>query len=205
MNRVKALAAIHVAKKARGFDDDAYRDLLERETGKRSAGDLDDLELGRVLAVIQDGRPSVPARRAGDPRPIAKKVTALWLMLWNLDEVTSRHDKAIAAFVKGVTGKEAVRFCTNGELGKVVEALKAWCKRVDVDADTTHAQLDPLRSLVFEQGLRLADRANPDIIAAFAPRVQRRATLNVFALQQLANELGTYMRRLKLGHRHQGL
>lgn len=39
------LAKVHIAKKALGMDDDAYRDFLNAQTGKRSAGLLNETEL----------------------------------------------------------------------------------------------------------------------------------------------------------------
>jgi uncharacterized protein DUF1018 len=188
---------------------------MERETGRRSAADLDPAGARRLLTVL-DGLPRVPGARPPigapskhfDKRPIARKVTALWLMLWNLDEVASSSDKAIAAFVKRTTGKDAVKFCTNGELGKIVEALKAWSLRAGVDPDTTAAMLDPLRKLVDEQYRRVLghNQARPTIpvttlLLSAIIRISLRATLDQSQLQQLANELGTEVRRLKLGRR----
>ena len=211
MDRNRAIAAIHVGKKAAGLDDDSYRDLMQRETGRRSSRDLDDSGLRRMLTVLdglkpKDGAPTRHRVRK-DSRPIARKVVALWLMLWNLDEVVNPSDTAIDAFVKRTTGKLALKFTTNGEVAKVVEALKAWCKRCGVEADTTAGLLEPLRALVFEQGLRLTDAVMDgkplhDQVTHYAPLVRRRVTLDQAELQALANELGTLMRKHRLGERH---
>jgi len=201
----RTLAAIHIAKKDRRLDDDSYRDLLERIAGVRSAADLDEVGARRVMAEFERlgfEKPSKPSRAPADRRPIVRKAQAMWIALWNLDEVDSSHDKALAAFAKKITHKDALRFATNGELGKVIEALKDWLKRVGADPDTTHALLDPLRALVFEQGLRLADGAAPEIYEEFAGRVRRRVTFGSEELRALANEMGTVIRRLDLGARH---
>jgi phage gp16-like protein len=214
IDRTRAIAAIHVAKKQAALDDDAYRDLMQRETGKRSSADLDERGLRKMLVVLDGLKPEgavLPSRYAvrKDPRPIARKVVALWLMLWNLDEVQSRGDKSIDAFVRRTTGKSALKFTTNGEAGKVVEALKAWCLRAGVDADTTAGLFEPLRALVFEQGRRLADAVcdgtDPAQLAAltlYAPRVRGRVTLGQAELQALANDLGFVIRKHRLGERH---
>jgi phage gp16-like protein len=47
--RKNRLAAIHMGKKALGLDDDTYRDMLEHVTGKRSAKDMSDDHLVKVL------------------------------------------------------------------------------------------------------------------------------------------------------------
>lgn len=190
----RTLAAIHIAKKDRGLDDDTYRDLLQRIAGVRSAADLDQAGARRVMAEFERlGFRNTARRVRHDDRPIARKVVALWLMLWNLDEVASRKDKSIDAFVKRTTGKEALRFTTNGEAGKVVEALKAWCHRASVELDRHEAE--PLRLLIRQQWNRLLPVIEVDIVPLDA--------LTHSELLALANELGTEVRRLKLGSRHQ--
>jgi phage gp16-like protein len=47
--RKRELAAIHVAKKQLGLDDDTYRTMLFTLTRKRSAGDLDHAERQAVI------------------------------------------------------------------------------------------------------------------------------------------------------------
>jgi hypothetical protein len=70
------VALIHVAKKALGLDDDAYRAVLERVTKKTSAAQLDDGELRRVvdefkrLGFVSTSRPKPgrpPRREEADP------------------------------------------------------------------------------------------------------------------------------------------
>ncbi len=152
------LAAIHVAKKDRGMDEDTYRDFLELHAGVRSAADLDEKGARAVMLAFENAgfvKTSKPVRGGLDRRPIVRKAQALWIMLWNLDEVASGNDKALTAFAQRITGKQALKFCTNGEVGKVVEALKDWCLRAGVDPDTTSGLVDPLRRLIAEQRKRL--------------------------------------------------
>jgi phage gp16-like protein len=185
------LAAIHIAKKDRGMDDDTYRDFLELHGGARSAADLDERGARAVMLAFEKAgfaRASKPSRSPADRRPIVRKAQALWIMLWNLDEVASGHDKALTAFAKRITGKDALRFATNGEMGKVVEALKEWCTRAGVDPDTTHATLDPLRRLYKFQRRRLG----------------LVATRHVYdhELRSIVNTFGVEIRKRKLGSRH---
>ncbi len=52
MNTKKALMAkIHIGKKELGFDDDVYRDVLWRVTGKRSCKDM---TVAQLLDVVKD-------------------------------------------------------------------------------------------------------------------------------------------------------
>lgn len=127
-----ALAAIHVAKKALGLDDDTYRDLLERETGKRSAKDMTSAELDRVLAVMR--RASFkPASKGFGPRlegPFARKLQALWIAAWNLGLVRDRRDSALLAFVERQTGISRTEWLRDpADARKAVEALKSWIAR----------------------------------------------------------------------------
>jgi phage gp16-like protein len=205
MDRNRAIAAIHVGKKAAGLDDDSYRDLMQRETGKRSSAELDERGLRRMLTVLDGLKPADAPRSSHaarkDSRPIARKAVALWLMLWNLDEVRSRHDRAIDAFVQRTTGKAALKFTTNGEAGKVVEALKDWCARSGVDLDRgRHPEL-PLALLVSEQVRRLGDH-DAQLLPPFMPRLQSVGALPPKEMQELANELGSLMRKHRLGKRH---
>ena len=44
---------IHTGKKVLGWDDDTYREVLARETGKRSASDCSDTELERMIRYMR--------------------------------------------------------------------------------------------------------------------------------------------------------
>lgn len=192
------LAAIHVAKKDRGLDDDAYRDMMERVAGVRSASALD--ANGARLVMLEFERLGFAGTNnrkgtAGDRRPIVLKARALWISLWQLDEIHDSRDSALDAFTKRTTGKETLRFCTNGEAGKVVEALKAWCERVGF-----HPRGGVL-NVVYVQETRLRAYYRTDWPAALT----RRAPLTDSTPSEqrdYAAQLAVEVRRLKLGHRH---
>lgn len=138
------IATIHIAKKDRGLDDVTYRDVLERATGVRSAADLDEPAARKVILAFEQlgfEKPLKPRRPASDRRPIVRKAQAMWIALHNLDEVPNGSDRALDAFAQRLTGKASLRFSTNGEVGKVVEALKSWTERLGVSTDTTNAWL----------------------------------------------------------------
>ena len=128
------LAKVHMAAKDLALADVSYRDLLERQTGTRSAADCSDAELEAVLAVFRDLGWKPKKRRgrkqaAPAVRPLLGKARALWRALHDLGEVREPSDQALAAFVKRQTGIEALEWLTPGEAYKVIEALKAWCGR----------------------------------------------------------------------------
>jgi phage gp16-like protein len=129
---VTALAKLHIAKKQLGLDDDTWRDLLERETGKRSSKDMSDGERGRVLDVLKNHgfKPASKGSRKGIEGKYAPKLQALWIAGYNLGLIRNRDDAALLAFVKRQTGIDHTRFLRYAEDGaRAIEALKAWLER----------------------------------------------------------------------------
>ena len=129
---MSALAAMHVAKKQLGLDDDTYRSVLNQVTGKSSAKDMSEGDRQRVLARFREmgfGAGST-VRKGGLEGPYAKKLQALWIAGWNLGLVHDRKDSALVAFVRRQTGIDHVRFLHEpDDAAKAIEALKAWMAR----------------------------------------------------------------------------
>jgi hypothetical protein len=129
---VSALAKLHIAKKQLGLDDDTWRDLLERETGKRSSKDMSDRERGRVLDVLKNNgfKPVSKGSRKGIEGKYAPKLQALWIAGYNLGLIRNRDDAALLAFIKRQTGIDHTRFLRYAEDGaRAIEALKGWLER----------------------------------------------------------------------------
>lgn len=125
---MSALAAIHVARKQLGLDEDAARDLYAVVTGKRSLREMTAGEQERVVHELRR-RGFKPAEK-GLQGPYAKKLQALWIDAWNLGIVRDRRDSALIAFVKGRTGVDHTRFLIHADdAAKAVEALKGWMTR----------------------------------------------------------------------------
>lgn len=117
--------ALHAAAGKAGLDEEARRDLMARETGKRSTKDMDAAELRRVLDSINALRP----RQLGPVTAAHRKVLALWIAAWAVGGVDRRDDAALDAFVRRQVGVDALRFLSDREADRVVEALKAICGR----------------------------------------------------------------------------
>jgi len=143
--RSSPLAMIHVGKKQLGLDDDSYRGLLERVTGKRSAAALSEAERNAVVDEMrrQGFTPASKPSRKGLDGPYAAKLQALWIAGWNLGVVRDRRDHALIAFVERQTKISHTRFLRFPEdAAKVIEALKGWLARaaaVDWSAPPSHA------------------------------------------------------------------
>ncbi len=128
-SRSRLIGAIRAAAQRKGMSDEHRRDLIERVTGKRSAGDCSLPELGRVLDEMnRDWR----ARQSGNDRNHIGKIKALWWGLYWLGEVDDDRVSAINAFVERQTGITALRFLDHRGSASVVEALKAWQSRAGV-------------------------------------------------------------------------
>ena len=71
------LAKIHIAKASLGMPEEAYRSLLDRETGKRSAADLSSPERARVIARFRKlGWRPRPSATTAQRRKIAEMLRA---------------------------------------------------------------------------------------------------------------------------------
>lgn len=127
-----SLTAIHTGKKALGLDDDTYRAMLCRVTGKQSAKDLTETERTKVIEEMRRAgfkKLSRPAQMQLEGK-YAKKLQALWIAGWNLGLISDNSDKALLAFVKRQTGIDHTRFLRDSnDAFKVIEALKAWLAR----------------------------------------------------------------------------
>ncbi|PWE52132.1 GemA protein [Metarhizobium album] len=155
-----SIAAIHVAKKQLGLDDDTYRAKLVLITGKASTKEMTEGERQEVLTELRrDGfQPKSTARRPDGRQKLtgkfAGKLQALWIGAYNLGIVPDRDDAALIGFVRRQTHIDQVRWLHHGEdANKVIEALKARMARdggVNWAPDTTSV---PWRS---SHGYRIA-------------------------------------------------
>lgn len=129
-----ALAKIHVLKSKACLDDDTYRDILERETGKRSSKGMSQVEQLKVITALQ----AIAPRQVGQTvaGSFAKKLQALWIAGYNLGVVDDRSDKAMVAFLRRQTGLDHHRFLQDPQdANKAIDALKLWIRRATGNHD----------------------------------------------------------------------
>ncbi|MBP0439461.1 gp16 family protein [Tianweitania sediminis] len=138
---MSALAAIHVAKKQLGLDEDTFRAVCVRVTGKSSTREMNDNQRNRLIEEFrrQGFQTASKGSRKRLEGKFAPKLQALWIAAWNLGIVRDRSDDALVSFVKRQTGIDHVRFVRDAEDAiKAIEALKRWMEReagVDWSAD----------------------------------------------------------------------
>lgn len=129
---MNTLALLHVAKRDLGLDEDSYRAVLNRVTGKTSSRDMNASERDAVFAEFRrlGFRPASRSSRTRLEGRYAAKLQALWIAGWNLCVVTNRNDAALLAFVKRQTGVDHTRFLHHADdAAKAIEALKGWLAR----------------------------------------------------------------------------
>lgn len=132
-DRNRQLGRIHQAKKQLQLDDETYRALLQRVTGKRSSADMTSPERNAVLAELARlgfREADQQARRhvfAGRPRnvkdvPMLGKVEALL--------ADARRPWSYAhALAKRMFRRDRVEFCRPDELHRLIAALQTDARR----------------------------------------------------------------------------
>lgn len=128
------LAAIHVAKKALGWDDDTYRDIMWTVCHARSAAELDFAGRRRFLAHLA----ACQARQAGQasPKPARapwtkqeRLVWSRWQALADARLVESRARHALESWIKRQTGVDRLEWLNDKQIDLVLSSLKLWLKR----------------------------------------------------------------------------
>ncbi|MEP9350594.1 regulatory protein GemA [Xanthobacter sp. KR7-225] len=207
----KQIGAIHALKARLALDDGSYRDVLQAETGNRSAKGLSSAEAWRVMERLKGlagGRSEpAPAKPAAEGAqrlegPYAAVCRALWLAGYNLGVVGDRTDRALVAFVARQTGVDHLNWVRDGaDAKKAIEALKSWISREaggvtwDVPAERLKRwgySLPRWRKLavIGAQARRLAELGEHETAARAT-----LATLDEPGLDQLSADLGRRLRK----------
>lgn len=173
---MSAIAAIHVAKKELGMEENDYRSFLQLVVGKDSLRAMTPAEHGRVLDAMVARGAGKKQRLAG---PYGDKLQALWLSGWNLGLIRNDSNEALLAFVEGQTKISHTRFLRDAkDARKAVEALKKWLERGGVSWGD-HA--DPKDCVIEAQLARIdaADRIHslPSVQAWLAGQADDKAKI----------------------------
>lgn len=127
------VAKVHLAKKHLHLDDDTYRDVLRRMTGRDSAGTLSVYELERVVGEMRRlGWAGETSRRSRTTaKPHVRKVWAIWNDIVRLGGVRSEEPRAaLRAWCERQAGVTDPEWLTVEQARSVIEALKAWRDRL---------------------------------------------------------------------------
>ncbi len=128
------MAKIHIAKKDLGLDDDTYREVLRRKTGRTSAAGMTEVQAQGVIAEMRrlGWKPAAKQTLPGfaiPADPQSRKILALWISLHKAGVVRNGSDQALLKFVKRVAGRDRLEWCSSREKNQVIEALKDWLDR----------------------------------------------------------------------------
>ena len=121
------LAAIHFLKSKAGMTEDEYRTMLQSVTGKTSASELDDAQRRRVfdyfsrLGVKSTARSKLDRVGGGRRRLLAKIDAQL--------AAADRDREYLGGMVKRIAKVDALEFCDEDALSKIVAALAIDAKR----------------------------------------------------------------------------
>lgn len=205
-----SIAAIHVAKKKLGLDDDTYRAKLSNITGKTSTKDMTEAERQKVLTVFRnDGfEPS----QKGLQGKFAKKLQALWIAGFNLGVINDRSDAALLAFVKRQTNLDHMRFLHYADDARAaIEALKSWLKREAgvsygntngydwLEADGAKIAWAQWKILYPDANLLVRKGFDQTVEKCIGEKVVYLAELKAKQWQTVMNELGKHIRARKWG------
>lgn len=120
-------------------DDDTWRAALVLVTGAASTRAMTERQLRDVAEYLHKaGAPrTAPARAKAPAKPRytdtaqLSKIRALWVALALAGKLTDPSDQAMEAFVRRQT-RQDIGLLSPRDANGVIEALKAWCRRVGV-------------------------------------------------------------------------
>lgn len=131
------IAKIHIAKKDLAMDDDTYRDVLERVTGKTSCKDMTLNELKKVIAdlkrlgfTVKTVQPKPEHGRKPTTTPDREAMLSkIGAMLADM----GLHWHYVHGMAKNMFGVDMVHWLDAEKMYKVVQALAVYQKRHATD------------------------------------------------------------------------
>lgn len=152
------LAAIHIAFKGLNLSKEDACAIKQSTTGKASAADMTVQQQKRLLARLSELQADAAKAKGEEPKFMPKRKTptrpandglderwykarALWASLAAAGHIRSDTDAALTAYVKRQTHMDHWRFLNGHQVNSVIEALKRWCRRVNVPTEA--AREDP--------------------------------------------------------------
>jgi phage gp16-like protein len=192
--RSALLAQVHIARKALAIRDDDYRALMERVTGHASAKDCTTQQLGD--AVVEFARMGFTPRGRCRHRDIGsgaviRKAQAMWISLYQLGAIDDGSDAALEALGRRQLGVERLRWASEREGFRLIEALKAIADRHGWDQRVPSRMAGPDRVHLLKDrlvGAQLARLAAAGFVVT-GPLADDRTGWSVKRLESAAAEL----------------
>jgi phage gp16-like protein len=141
-NRKNYYTLLQVGKAELGWDDEFYYGIwlpmqgATLKDGRYSATTMSIGQLCQAVEVMKAQGFKVKHRKDTSKRKLAedaqsKKIRALWLEMHGQGIVRNPSEASMAAYVKRLTGVDALQWLTTEQASGVIEALKKWQKRVN--------------------------------------------------------------------------
>jgi phage gp16-like protein len=161
--RAREIAALHAMAKELALTEDSRRDIMERVTGKRSAGDLTPRERQAVLDEFRRlgaGKAKARRRLRVQPAPemagMVAKARAMWISLHQLGAIADPTDASLEAWAKRQTkahtadgaGLAALAWAGPAEMRSIIEGLWAiagrhgWTKPIAPEIESFNRMRD---------------------------------------------------------------
>lgn len=170
------IAKIHIAKSQLAMEDDSYRAMLQRVTGKESSADMTTAQLQSVIAEF--GRlgftgPTRPTKPGGLPaEEQASKIRALWLNLYHLGGLDDPSEEALIGFCKRQSGVEKIEWMHSQQFDNVIRGLRGWLQRLDWE-NPSASTISSIARARLAQGIDLEPgRVNYSGVAAKAATIR---------------------------------
>lgn len=137
--RRSLMGKAHLSAKELGQMEDDRRAVLFRVVGKTSLADCSDAEIVAFLGEQERlGWKAQPTKKAGFSKaadhPAAMKARALWISLGHLGAIDDSSEAALEAFGRRQLKCERLQWANQGQMFKLIEALKAIALRHGWDA-----------------------------------------------------------------------
>lgn len=136
---------IHVGCRELGIDSEARRELQLVVTGKASMKDMDEADLKAVLTRLQESGFRVRSggkKHAKASRADLRLVHVLWTKLGAAGQLRDPSREGLNKFIRERFGKawsnvpaDVDMMRDHAEIDQVIQALKSWGQRVDIDFD----------------------------------------------------------------------
>ena len=170
------LSKLHCAKRDLRLGDEEYRDLLRQKTGKDSARDLNDAELGIVLDEMRkrgfrSPATSEPNQRPGQPQE--RLAIALWKDLGALNVLDDPSEGGLRRFARHLVGVEAIEWADANQMNRVIPEGMA-------NQGTAHTS-NPMNHNVRAEVLRLIEEEKIALLAEVGNELRRTAGTKLVA------------------------
>ncbi|MBX6950852.1 regulatory protein GemA [Providencia rettgeri] len=138
MHRNKLIQLIHIARTEQSrkglMDDDSYRAMLRRVTGKDSCKTMSTSELSKVLSAFKSQGFSIKSDNTVKPLssfPMGRKIWVLWQELAKAGLVNDNSEKALEKWIASELEVEKLTWLhmEPESAHRAIEMLKQWLSR----------------------------------------------------------------------------